>query len=61
MTQFDGTNRRVFFDGTTVASDTPTLGGHANLNTNFCLGAEASRNSYGFTGQIREFQVFDSA
>ena len=34
--QFDGTTRRIFFDGATVASDTPS-GSHV-INTNFCLG-----------------------
>jgi hypothetical protein len=58
-TQFDGTTRRIFFDGATVASDTPT-GSHANINTNFCLGAEAAGNTRAFTGSIRRFEVFAS-
>ena len=57
--QFDGTTRRIFFDGATVASDTPT-GSHANINTNFCLGAEAAGNTRAFTGSIRRFEVFAS-
>ena len=35
-TQFDGTTRRLFFDGATVAWDYPS-GSHANVNTNFSL------------------------
>jgi hypothetical protein len=56
-TQFDGATRRIFFDGATVASDTPS-GSHANINTNFCLGAESARNYYPFTGLIRSFGVY---
>jgi len=58
-TQFDGTTRRLFFDGATVASDTPS-GSHATINTNFCLGAEGARNLFPVTGSIRSFRVFTS-
>jgi len=48
-TQFDGTTRRIFFDGATVASDTPS-GSHATINTNFCLGAPATVDTDAFSG-----------
>ena len=58
-TRFDGTTRRIFFDGVTVAWDTPS-GFHADRSDNFCLGAEGARNTYAFTGSIRSFEVFDN-
>ena len=64
--QFDGTTRRLFFDGATVASDTPS-GSHADFNTNFCLGANSLHHEGSsaspfqpFTGSIRSFEVFTS-
>ena len=58
-TQFDGTTRRIFFDGATVASDTPS-GSHATINTNFCLGAPGTVNQDAFSGTIRSLEVFTS-
>ena len=58
-TQFDGTTRRIFFDGATVVSDTPS-GTHADLPGSFCLGAELAGVRHAFTGSIRLFEVFAS-
>ena len=56
MTQFDGTTRRLVFDGVTVASDTPS-GSHANINTNFCLGGRGDGSNEAFAGSIRNLEV----
>ena len=58
-TQFDGTTRRIFFDGATVASDTPS-GSHATINTNFCLGAPGTVDQDAFSGTIRSLEVYAS-
>ena len=60
ITQFDGTTRRIFFDGVLKSSDTPS-GTHASRNDNFCLGGEVARNTYGFIGQIRNVRIWDGA
>ena len=59
VTQFDGTTRRIFFDGVLKISDNPG-GTHASRNDNFCLGGEVARNTFGFIGQIRNVQIFAS-
>ena len=59
VTQFDGTTRRIFWDGVLKSSDDPS-GTHASQNNNFCLGGEVARNSYGFIGQIRNVRIFTS-
>ena len=67
--QFDGSARRILFDGVVVvedsplslyAADFPSGVEHANVNDNFCLGAQAANLHTPFTGSIRNMQVFSS-
>ena len=57
---FDGTTRRIFYEGVQIASDTP-VGAHANRNDNLCIGGEnfGRGNLFAFVGTIRNFRVWD--
>lgn len=55
---FDGTTRRIYLDGTEIASDTP-LGTHNAIDANFKLGQTWSGEN--FNGILDNVAVFDDA
>jgi len=56
---WDGSTKRLLFDGVQRTSGAPTGASHAASNTNFCLGGESARG-LPFTGTLRNFQIFAS-